>query len=228
MPSRAAQSILDKLPEPEVCVKRKDEIQQHPDNPRRGNVGLIYESIMENGWYGHVYVQKSTGNIFIGNHRFKAGTEAGMEEFPSLVYDVDDMTAKKLMLVDNRSADEADYDPDKLIGLLVEQAEEDPLLQGTGYGPNDLDDLIDEQETPLSYDEDRRLTTAERKLVYDSTTIRQIMLITDHRTYDWMVARLTELMHERELDTNTEVVISLLEEATGKELKLDEEEVTAE
>ncbi len=57
-----------------VSVNRKDLIT-HPKNPRKGNVDLIIESIEENGFYGALIVQKSTGYILTGNHRFVAGTD---------------------------------------------------------------------------------------------------------------------------------------------------------
>ena len=44
-------------------------LRPHPRNPRRGDVDAIEESIAENGFYGCVVAQRSTGYILAGNHR---------------------------------------------------------------------------------------------------------------------------------------------------------------
>jgi hypothetical protein len=204
--------LKDILLNGEAKMVDADEVQPHPDNPRQGNIGLIYESIKENGWYGRIGVHKATGNIIVGNHRFLAGREIGMSQFPAEVYDVDEMTAKRIMLVDNRSSDEGTYDDPKLIELLIEQADQDPLLLGTGYNPNDLDDMIDNQDEGLSFDGDRRLTPDEKKHIYDSSTIRQIQLIMDHGEYGEALRILAHVIDDNGLDDNTSAVMHLLRE----------------
>ena len=119
-----------------VSVNRKDLIT-HPKNPRKGNVDLIIESIEENGFYGALIVQKSTGYILAGNHRFVAGTEIGMTEFPVIFVDVDDRKALKILLADNKTSDDGTYDNNLLFELLEEFSIEEDLL-GTGYEIADL------------------------------------------------------------------------------------------
>lgn len=52
-------------------------IRPHPQNPRKGDVRSIGRSIEAHGFYGRVIVQKSTGYILAGNHRYIAAVESG-------------------------------------------------------------------------------------------------------------------------------------------------------
>lgn len=101
----------------------------HPQNPNRGDVEKIRESVDKNGWYGVVTVQKSTGYILAGNHRFFAAAGAKAPEIPAVVRDVDDETALRILLADNAIARRATLDEAKVAELL--EGLED--IRGTGY-----------------------------------------------------------------------------------------------
>ena len=116
-------------------------LHPHPDNPRQGDVGAIVTSIQQNGWYGTLVAQTSTGRVLAGNHRLQAAAQIGMTEVPVYWVDVDDVTARKILLADNRTNDLATYDDDLLSLLLTDLASTDDLL-GTGYDGDDLDDLL--------------------------------------------------------------------------------------
>lgn len=107
-----------------------DSIQEHPQNPKQGVVEIIDESIDQNGWYGVCTVQRSTGNILVGNHRHRVAKERGAKEIPVIWKDVDDETAIRILLVDNKSADAGTYD-EELLDELLEGLE---TLDGTGFG----------------------------------------------------------------------------------------------
>ena len=128
------------------------ELSQHPDNPRQGDVGAIATSIQENGWYGTVVAQKSTGRVLAGNHRLQAAQQLGMTDVPVYWVEVDDIAAKKILLADNRTNDLASYDDNLLTELLTELASTDDLL-GTGYDGDDLDELIIKPPEFPSFDE---------------------------------------------------------------------------
>lgn len=130
---------------------RLSELAQHPDNPRQGDVGVIHESIVENGFYGALIVQRSTMRILAGNHRFQAARAAGLTEVPAIVVDVDDETAQRILLVDNRSNDVASYDEAALAGLLLSMDD----LAGTGYTLDDLAALQTKLDDPLNLDDDK-------------------------------------------------------------------------
>jgi hypothetical protein len=114
----------------------------HPQNPNRGNVGAIAESIDANGFYGVVGYQRSTGHIIFGNHRFEAAKQAGATEIPAIELDVDDERALRIMLVDNRSATFAENDNELLADILQHLSGTNMELAGTGFTPEYLDELL--------------------------------------------------------------------------------------
>lgn len=117
------------------------EMRPHPENPRQGDVGGIYTSIAANGFYGAVIVHEVTGHILAGSHRFRAALEAGAETIPAIYVDCDEVTAKKIMVADNRLSDLAANDDAALAAILRAIALED-TLEGTGFDGDDLDDLL--------------------------------------------------------------------------------------
>lgn len=134
-----------------------DELEPHPDNPNRGDVDTIAESIDANGFYGAVMVQESRKRIIAGEHRWRAARQEGMTKLPVILVDCDDDEALRIMLVDNRSAEKANRDDDILARLLSSL----PELTGTGYDDDDLATLVAASDTsgfaPIPEDEQPRL-----------------------------------------------------------------------
>src|SRR3954462_602307 len=77
-------------------------IRPHERNVNEGDLGQIIQSIDENGFWGTVIVQKSTGKILAGNHRWIAAKDQGATEIPVTYVDVDDELARRILLADNR------------------------------------------------------------------------------------------------------------------------------
>jgi hypothetical protein len=119
-----------------------DDIQPHPRNPRQGDVGALHESVEANGFYGTVIVQKATGFIVAGNHRWLVAKQRGADKIPVTWVDVDDDTALRILLVDNRTNDLASYDTPALAAILEQLLEGTGTLVGTGYDGDALDDLL--------------------------------------------------------------------------------------
>lgn len=118
-----------------------DKLSTFPGNPRAGDIAMIRESIRTNGFYGSVGVQRSTGLIVWGNHRFLAARDEGATDVPVTWVDCSDVEARRILAVDNRSNDLADYDQGKLAELLASFEGE---FSGTGYAQSDLDALLAE------------------------------------------------------------------------------------
>jgi ParB-like chromosome segregation protein Spo0J len=118
------------------------EIQEHPNNARKGDMGAIQDSVDENGFWGTIVVQKSTGFIVAGNHRYRAAKEAGFKEVPVAFVDVDDTKAKKILAADNRTSDLGDYDNEALARLLGD-LKADEALDGIGYSSEDIALILD-------------------------------------------------------------------------------------
>jgi ParB-like chromosome segregation protein Spo0J len=156
-----------------------------PGNAKRGDVELILSSLVRNGQYRGLVVRE-TGEgplvILAGNHTAEAlalhgpgpcaqTVTAGGEERPCGVcgneawemsarceiVTCDDDTARRVNLVDNKSADAGEYDNDALAELLSYMDED---YEGTGYNAGDVNRLLfvpDPAATPEefpAFDED--------------------------------------------------------------------------
>ena len=114
-----------------------DTLLEYPGNARKGNVGILVESLKVNGQYRPIIVQKSTNYVLAGNHLLKAANRLEWDEIDAVVIDVDDERALKIVLADNRTADLGEYDHDLLHSLLKELED----FAGTGYSIQDIDEL---------------------------------------------------------------------------------------
>lgn len=110
-------------------------------NPRVGNVEAISESLTLNGQYRPIVVRRETREILAGNHTWKAAVSLNWDTIKvTYVEKITDEQAKRIVLADNRYSDIAEYDNDVLLALLKTMED----LEGSGYTPLDLDDLIEE------------------------------------------------------------------------------------
>lgn len=147
------------MPEPELLIEFEQEyelvgvdddgfpLKEHPKNPKRGDEDVIEQSMLANGWFGVLVVQKSTGYILAGNHRFRVGLrKMGMREFPVVYRDVDDETALRILLVDNKSSEIGDYDEALLEELLAGLT----TLDGTGYVLASAQETIEREPIDLT------------------------------------------------------------------------------
>ncbi|MEO1064809.1 MAG: ParB N-terminal domain-containing protein [Actinomycetota bacterium] len=152
-----------------------DTLTPHPENPNQGDVGAIAVSIEEHGFFGTVLVQESTGTILAGEHRWQAARSLGILEIPVTFVDVDDDQARRILLVDNRTARIGLDDPNALATLLTTLAGTDTGLVGTGYDGDDLDQILSDlmRDDPIDFgdpdeDQDRSGSgNGERPQTYD-------------------------------------------------------------
>lgn len=129
-----------------------DNCQPHPDNYNNGDVEEIGASMETNGMYRPVFVQKSTGYIIAGNHTWVTCKEYDATVIPQVVLDVDDMTAHRIMVADNKIAALARPDNGLLLQIL-EKIHEDDSLYGTGFKESELEVLRQLAEIPLESDD---------------------------------------------------------------------------
>lgn len=127
-----------------------DSISPHPDNPNRGDLEVIEESMDANGFFGAVYVQKSSRHILAGNHTHQAAKNKGLTEIPVIWVDVNDQDAKRILLVDNRSAEYGQRDDAMVARILQELGNSDLGTAGTGYSQDAVDELL-KTLTPPDY-----------------------------------------------------------------------------
>jgi ParB-like chromosome segregation protein Spo0J len=121
-------------------------LTRYPNNPRQGNVTAIAESLAKHGQYRPIVVNRSNQTILVGNHTFTAAKKLGWTDIAVCWVDVDDETAARIVLADNRTAELGTYDDAELTGLLSSIENHD----GLGFTAGELRLML----TDLSEDAD--------------------------------------------------------------------------
>ena len=190
------------------------EMKPHPKNPRQGDVGAIHQSIEQNGWYGAVVVQKSTGYVLAGNHRLQAAIAQGADKLPAMVVDVDNETATKILLADNRTNDLAAYDVEGLAGLLEGLTDFD----GTGYDGDDLDDLLASLQEVVHEENNvrRHPSLSEYGERYEASATRSVVLDYSLDDFKQVTNDLATLRERLGAANNSDVVKTLVDTAIKK------------
>lgn len=109
----------------------------YEQNPRRGNVEVIVESLSRHGQYRPIVVRAKTFEVLAGNHTLAAARELGWDEIAATFVECTDDEAARIVLVDNRAADLGSYDDEVLLAVL--EGLEDRA--GTGYDDDDVEFL---------------------------------------------------------------------------------------
>ena len=117
-------------------------LKPHPNNVRQGDIGAISQSLEQHGQYRPIVVQRSTGFILAGNHTYKAAISLKWKQIAATYVDCDDEQALRILLIDNRANDLASYDDSALVEMLKGLMDTELKLEGTGFDPDDLDQLL--------------------------------------------------------------------------------------
>lgn len=208
-----------------------DTLNLYKNNPRVGDVDLIAESLETYGQYKPITVNKRDNTILAGNHTFQAAQQLGWKAIDVVYVDVDELTAAKIVAIDNRAADAGSYDDQLLLQLLKEIDD----LSATGYTADDVDDLIasiEEANTPqitveaaetirantyathdpADGDNVKRIPTlTELADRYNQRATRMVILDYPNEIFVWVIDKLTEFRKEANLETNADAVKTLLE-----------------
>jgi ParB-like chromosome segregation protein Spo0J len=147
-------------------------------NAKRGDVGVIRESIRRNGQYRSLVVRSTDDGqlvILAGNHTFQALQANKAKTARCEVVRCDDDTARRVNLVDNRAADKGSYDTDALVDLLSYL---DGDYEGTAYTDEDVNKLIDpDLPEPGDADTDDDLQSAWGVIVSCRDELQQVELL---------------------------------------------------
>ena len=146
-------------------------LRPYENNPRKGNVAAIADSLQQNGQYKPIVVQRRTRRVLAGNHTLQAAKALGWTHVDVVYVDCDEEQAARIVLADNRTNDLATYDMemlDKVLGSL-------PDVAGTGYSQRDLD----------------RITQAAADVMVSPDEIREIF----HPDFDEQEEHLPSLTH---------------------------------
>ena len=121
-----------------------EEVELHPENPRRGNLKVLKKSIKENGFIAPIVLQKGSDIVVAGNHRVLAARSLGIDSIPARRIEMSDAQALRILLADNRVSDESIYNEEVLAGVLKGLLEEsDDSLEGTGYSTKEANIIIE-------------------------------------------------------------------------------------
>jgi ParB-like chromosome segregation protein Spo0J len=112
-------------------------LEAYPTNPRRGDIEAIAQSLKAHGQYRPIVVQYGSNFILAGNHTYKAAKKLGWKKIKITYVDVDEESARKIVLADNRLTDLAGYNEPLLKSLLTAL----PELEGTGFTQSEVETL---------------------------------------------------------------------------------------
>ena len=116
-----------------------DELDTFEKNPRVGDVNAIMQSIRTFGQFRPIVVNAKNNRIIAGNHTFLAIRKMGEEQILASFVNVDDKTARAMVLADNKLADRGQYD-DRLLAELLASIDTE-LIDATGYSAEEVDTL---------------------------------------------------------------------------------------
>jgi hypothetical protein len=127
------------------------ELSTYHRNARRGNIDAIVGSLRANGQYKPIVVNIGThtgrpNEVLAGNHTLMAfrnlaeihPTDERWNEISVYWIDVDDDRATRIVLADNRTAEDSTYDDVMLYDLIKSLGDD---LDGSGFSDKDVDRL---------------------------------------------------------------------------------------
>jgi DNA modification methylase len=154
---------------------RLSDLRHYPGNARRGDVATIKACLRRLGLYRPVVVNARKMEVLAGNHVVRAARELGWNWIDATVLDVDDDTARRIVVSDNGTSDLAGYDDEALTELLLDVGD----LEGTGFDRADLDALLDQVAPKLPL-EDEDLPPAPSRPI---TKRGELVLLGQHRLF---------------------------------------------
>lgn len=121
-----------------------DSLIPYHNNPRRNEhaVAKVAGSIKEFGFRSPITVDKDMV-IVAGHTRVLAAKELGIKMVPVHIMKVSAARIRAYRLADNRTAQEAEWDDEKLAIELAGLRDEDFDLDATGFDPDEIAELID-------------------------------------------------------------------------------------
>lgn len=131
-----------------IVYKRLDELREYENNPRNNEkaVAAVAASIEKFGWKQPIVID-AAGVIVCGHTRYKAAQRLGAQAVPCVI--ADDLTEEEIRafrLADNKTAELAGWDFDKLEAELEKLSEMDMAAFG-------FDTSEDEEDAPKERDD---------------------------------------------------------------------------
>lgn len=128
------------------------QLVEDPENARvhgDRNLSVIAESLKTNDQYAPLVIQKSTMRIVVGNGRYRAMRMMGWTEAWCVVKELNNEQARRLSLIDNRSAELASWD-DRALATALKQLDSNISLNELGWSDSELSMLFDKAFPPAA------------------------------------------------------------------------------
>lgn len=123
----------------ETLLVSVESLAPYAQNARRHDDSALVASLTELGQYRPIVVNRRDASILAGNGTYAAALALGWDQVAATFVDVDEQTARKIVLADNRTNDLASYDDAALLALLQELEDD---FAGTGFDQSDVDSLL--------------------------------------------------------------------------------------
>lgn len=192
---------VPQLLDQEIVEVKLADLKPHPENPRVGDIAAIVASMERSGFYGVFIVQRSTMFVLAGAHRLQAMIERGEKKGLACILDVDDQTAREILLGDNRTHDLGAYDDAALAASLAKIED----LTGTGFDTVDVAAMLAAtgQSSPLPPTPPPPVPQG----------LRPIVLPFEIGVYERLTGLLPDLRAEWDVDTNAELFLAVIRSA---------------
>lgn len=133
----------------ELIWKNKNDLKKYPFNPRKkkdnGAIEKIRGLIQAHGFQNPLQIwknEKGEFEILCGNHRFEAGVQEGMRDFPCIEYHGTKEEAAARVISDNKSNEWTQFDIPMLKEMLVELDTGEIDMTSTGFIQSEIDKLL--------------------------------------------------------------------------------------
>jgi ParB-like chromosome segregation protein Spo0J len=197
------------------------------NNPRKGDVNAIKKSYQTFGQRKPIVVRKTgvnnagelVGEILAGNHQYQAAKNLGWTEIAVVWVEDDDSTASAYAIADNRIGLLGEWDLEKLIVSLQDLNYD--LLNAASFDLDEVDDMralfeesqIESDKIKKSLNEVDPVNDFEEKMK-DYIEKSSRMIIFDYEIKDYIIAveLFSEHRKQRNLESNSEVLLAILKE----------------
>lgn len=210
-----------------TAYMRLDEIAPADRNPKRHDDPEIRRSLRRFGYADTALLDERTQRLVGGHGRLDAlrGMHADGEDAPEHVVvddsgawtvpiqrgwaSTDDTEAEAAGIAFNRLTETGGWDPTILFGMLTPFIDTDVGLDGIGFDLDALDDLRAEVQ------EEAPGTAPDRTAEYARQGVKSFNLDYPLDTYAIMTANCRRLLRHREIETTSELIQTLVTEATA-------------
>lgn len=217
--AKKATLVLERESSRKVRIEYEEigKLKKFPGNPKLHDLEALAESVDAQGWVDPIVIDERTKMMAAGHGRLEElerrqkakqappegiSVRGGKWFVPVLrgVRFKDEDALRKYVIGSNRIVELGGWDNTELTRLLS-SLEGDFL--GTGFEEGDLVRFLSLSQ--------KGLTPEERADVFDNATTKQIVLYFDGKEYEQIINRMMKVMEAEGVDSNTAVLVKLLD-----------------